>query len=98
MTNPENAKDVPYLVAVFGWVRQSILEADKKVIRQRIFSHQHFLIISWIGEKQNEGGFNLEGWVRGRKTGSVCGAKPKIDEAGYWYADSLPTLWTSNVE
>ncbi len=98
MTNPENSKDIPYLVAVFGWVQQNTLDAAKKEIRQRILPHQHFLMISWIGGKKDGDDYNLEGWVCSGKTESVREAKPKIDEAGYWYAESLPNLWTSNVE
>ena len=97
MTNPKNAKDVPYLVAVFGWIRQNTLNAAKREIRGRLLSHQHFLMISWIGEKQDEGDYNLEGWVYGGEKELVRVAKPKLDEAGYWYVDSFPAIWTSII-
>jgi hypothetical protein len=99
LTKHENSKDIPYLVALFGWVRRNNLEAAKSEVRQRLLAQQHCLLISWIGEKKDQAdAYTLEGWVCSGRTESVRSVTPKIDDAGYWYADSLPTLWTSKVE
>lgn len=94
MLDHDNSKDIPYLVAVFGWIRPSSLESAKKAIRAGLLNHQHFLMISWIGEQKDCGDFGLEGWVCSKKGESMRSVTPKIDEAGYWYVEGQPVLWT----
>jgi hypothetical protein len=52
-------------------------------------------MISWVGDSKEAEDWLLEGWVRSGKAEFVRAAKPKIDEAGYWYVDGDHALWNS---
>ena len=39
LTTPDNSKEIPYLVAVFGHIRERDLDIAKDIVRARLLSH-----------------------------------------------------------
>jgi hypothetical protein len=69
MLNTKNAPLVPYLVAVFGWIRKQTLNEVKHYIQTHLPNEQSFLLISWVGDEQDSEQWVLEGWCfSGQKT------------------------------
>jgi len=96
MLNPDNAKDVPLLIAVFGWIRKETLDQAKDRIRKNLPHDQSFMLISWVGENK-EGGpgqFKLEGWIWQGNSEFSRQAFPKLDDADYWYIQLDDADWT----
>jgi hypothetical protein len=83
--NNLNSSSIPFLVSLFGWVKPDTLDTAKQYIRNNIPEDKAYLIISWIGDRQDGNDFIVEGWVlySGHETKRI--AIPKIDGAKYWY-------------
>ncbi len=84
MLNPDNSKDIPILVCVFGWIRPNTLDKMKSLIRQSHLVDQSFLIVSWVGEDKDTVN-DVEGWSLCDGQEAVRTAKAETDDAGYWY-------------
>ena len=94
MLNPKNAFAVPYLVAVFGWIREQTLAGIKKKIQSELPEEQSFLLISWVGSSQDGSDWILEGWCCSENMTSTRRLEVQTDGNGHWYALTNPNnLW-----
>lgn len=97
MLNPINAPLVPYLVALFGWVKPSTLSKAKKQISSSLLPNQSFLLISWVGDNQNGDNWILEGWCLSGQKATTRKVDTRIDENGHWYAVAqLSNVWLAS--
>lgn len=96
MLDPNNAPSVPYLVALFGWIKPSTLANIKTEIQKKLQErlHQSFLLISWVGETQNGDDWRLEGWCfSGQKT-TTRTLEVQLDDNKHWYIVTDPNkIW-----
>lgn len=86
MLNPNNASSIPYLVALFGWIKPSSLSLEKMKISARLSPHQSFLLISWIGDTKDGEKWILEGWCLSGGKATTRQLDVKQDENEHWYA------------
>jgi len=93
MLNPANSKDIPILVCVFGWIKEATLTEIKKRITGEQ-QEQSFLLISWIGNTQDEAA-EVEGWIFSERKQLCCKAQANMDDAKYWFINPKDSGWTS---
>ncbi len=92
MLHKDNAPSVPYLVAVFGWIRKQTLADVKDMIRAAYLQeNQTFLLISWVGDAKDGEHWLLEGWYFSRQEESVRTLNVKMDDNKHWYVITNPS-------
>lgn len=86
--NPDNSRDIPILVSVFGNISKETLKNIKSLIRNKLPESQYFLMISWPPENENvdeDDNDIVEGWIFSKGQETVRTAKANMDKGGYWF-------------
>ncbi len=83
----DNAKEVKFIVPIFGWLKLENYEKAKQFLRAGGLSpDQATLLIAWVGENQNgkPDQFKVEGFILAGEHEFSRSADASTDKGGFW--------------
>ena len=97
LLNKENSKNIPNLMAVFGWIKPKTLDSAKDYVRKYFANEEAitstFSIISWVGENKEDSKFRIECWITNGENEFSRTADPILDENEFWYVNLRNSEW-----